>query len=270
VKDPTTLKEMGNASGAAKELAHLALLSRKRVASRVSGSKRAKQQPQQRATEGDRETFVGTLEPEPNGVVFPIDASPKGLPKNSGILALVDGDTLLVQIVSPEERAALKAQFRQTTPELTAGEAEVLRQGGASAAELRMGPALWALARGSSEVKYQNLLDASLDVEQAASRLGVTAGRIRQLLGTKRLYGVKLGSDWRIPSFQLLSKGLVPDIGEVVAVLRPELGLLAVYNWFTTPNADLRIDDEDQALTPLAWLRSGHSPRVAAALAAEL
>ena len=250
MKDPTTPKAIGlDATGAAEELANLALL-RGHPLGKSIGRKRFKRASARAA--------AVSLEPEPNGAVFPIGLSPKGLPKDSGILALVDGDTLIVQIVSPEERAALKAQFRQFAPELTAGEADLLRQGGASEAELKMGPALWALARGSSEVKYQNLLEASLDVEQAAKRLGVTTGRVRQLLGAKRLYGVKLGTDWRIPSFQFLNKGLVPGIDGVVAAMRPELGLLAVYNWFTSPNADLRMaDDEDEALTPLAWLRWG-------------
>lgn len=209
-----------------------------------------------------------------SGWVFPVKnfpKGPKGIPREGGILAFVDAESLTVQVVSREERAVLKAQFRQAAPGLSVGEYEALRRGGASAAALKMGPALWALARRSSGIKYQTLLKGSLSVEQAARRLGLTSGRLRQLLVAGRLYGVKLGTDWRIPAFQFHGKELVPGIGTVVAKIRRELGLLAIYNWFTTPNPDLRAQaDEEEGFTPLDWLRSGRSPEQAASLAAEL
>lgn len=265
MRDLTTNKERKViASGAAEELAHLALLAHERGDIRIE-IKAYKTASRKVAKNAGGKYVKGKLRKGAR------EESPKGLPNGSGVLALVDGETLIVQIVSREERAALKAQFRQTAPELTAAEAEVLRQGGASAAELKMGPAVWALARGSSELKYQALLDASLNVEQAASRLGVTSGRVRQLLGGRRLYGIKVGTDWQIPSFQFQGKRLVPGIEEVVPAIRPDLGLLAIHNWFTTPNADLRTEaEEDKGLTPLAWLRSGHPPKDAASLAAGL
>ena len=250
-------------SGAAEELAHLALLVRKSGGVKM-GAKGLKAPP--RNVGAGVAVSLGS-EP-PNALVFRIKRRPKGLPSEGGVLAFVDEETLSVQVVSREERTALKAQFRQTAPELTASEEEALRRGGASAAELRMGPAIWALARGSSEVKYQALLQTSLDVERAAKRLGVTGGRVRQLLGGRRLYGVKVGGDWRIPLFQFLGKGLVPGLEAIVARMRPDVGLLAVYTWFTTRNADLRTAaEEDEGFTPLAWLRSGHPPEDAASLA---
>lgn len=207
-----------------------------------------------------------------SGWVFPVkDKRPKGIPREGGILAFVDAESLTVQVVSREERAALKAQFRQTAPGLSVGEYEALHRGGATAAELKLGPALWALARRSSGIKYQALLKGSLSVEQAARRLRLTSGRLRQLLVAGRLYGVKVGTDWRIPAFQFQGKELVPGIGTVVAKLRREPGLLAIYNWFTAPNPDLRTEvDAEDAFTPLDWLRSGHPPEQVASLAAEL
>ena len=264
MKDLTTNKEQKvSASGAAEELAHLALLAHER--GDITIEVKAYRLVSRKGAKTAHGKYVkGKLRKVAR-------ESPKGLPNGSGVLALVDGETLIVQIVSREERAALKAHFRQTAPELTAAEAEVLRQGGASAAELKMGPAVWALARGSAELKYQALLDASLDVEQAARRLGVTSGRVRQLLGGRRLYGIKVGTDWQIPSFQFQGKRLVPGIEEVVPAMRPDLGLLAIHQWFTTPNADLRTEaEEDEGFTPLAWLRSGHPPKDAASLAAGL
>lgn len=203
--------------------------------------------------------------------VIEIPGSPKDLPAGGGLLAFVDEDGIALQVVSPEERAALKAQFRRATPGLSASEQEVLRRGGASVAELRLGPTMLAIARRGSEEKYRSLVKQSLTVEQAARRLRLSSGRIRQLLLAGHLYGFKRDGDWRIPSFQFQANELVPGIGKVMAKLPRDLSLVAIYNWFTTSNPDLRTEtEEDEGFTPLEWLRSGHAPEAAASLAAGL
>ena len=240
------------ATGAAERLASLALLERRRTADGLA--RRASPR------------IVRRKQP----ATFAIGRSPKGLPRDTGVLALVDGETLIVQLVSPEVRAALKAQLQQSAPELTTAEMEVLREGGGGEGELRMGSVLWAIAQSASEAKYQTLLSTSLDVASAARRLGVTVGRVRQRLGARRLIGIKAHGDWRLPSFQFVGSDIAPGLDSVAQALRPQLGLLAIYNWFMTPNPDLRTAEEKQGLTPLAWLRAGHPPHVAAALAAQL
>lgn len=192
---------------------------------------------------------------------------PKAL--HQAVLALIDDDdTVLFQVLDKEEVAAVKAQFRGAN-RLSAAEEETLHAGGVGGAALKMAPALWALARKASADKYEALVNASLTVEQAAARLKVTPSRVRQLLGSSRLYGLKVaGLDWRIPSFQFLGRGgLIPGIEKVTMRIVPRrVPLLAFYNWLTTPNPDLRTRDEEEALSPLDWLQIGESPEEAAAL----
>lgn len=202
------------------------------------------------------------------GAVFQIKSRTRRLPRGEAVLALVDEDSLSVQILGNQERAAVKAQFRRTSTGLTSAEEQALRRGGVGGVELAMGPALWAMARQASADKYEALVEDSLTVEEAAARLRVTSGRVRQLLGGSRLFGFKAGPDWRIPSFQFLKRGgLVPGIDKVVMRLPKNVGLLPFHNWLTTPNPDLRTrDTEEEALSPLDWLRMGEPPDEAAAL----
>lgn len=202
------------------------------------------------------------------GVVFQIRNRPGRVPRGEAVLALVDEDSVSVQILGKQEKAAVKAQFGQTSTGLTSAEEQALRSGGVGGVELALGPTLWAMARQVSADKYEALVEDSLTVEETAARLRVTSGRVRQLLGGSRLFGFKAGADWRIPSFQLLKRGgLVPGIDKVVMRLPKNVGLLPFYNWLTTPNPDLRTGDaEEEALSPLDWLRMGESPDEAAAL----
>lgn len=120
--------------------------------------------------------------------------------------------------------------------------------------------------------RYQVLLRDSLTVEQAAKLLGVDSSRIRQRLAAATLYGIKVAGEWRLPAFQFRPQGgLVPGIECVTRVLAKDLNPVAFWGWLTTPNVDLvSRQGVEEPLTPLEWLETGHSPDVAAALAAEL
>lgn len=155
---------------------------------------------------------------------------------------------------------------------LTQKEIEVLRCGG------------FVLEPGSSErtgedpfvntqAEYDALLQSSLTVEQAAERLGLTPGQVLQRATVKpvRLYAIRRGATWVLPEFQFEGAGLVPGFEEVVPHLNPDIHPLGVSNWFHLPNPDLPEDDrEERALSPREWLRSGCSPAIVAALAADL
>ncbi len=85
------------------------------------------------------------------------------------------------------------------------------------------------------------------------------------------LYGLRVGSEWRIPDFQFAHGRLVPGFAEVAAALRPGLHPVAVLNWFCNPNPDLAaLDDEERRLSPRDWLGLGLSPDPVAALAGNL
>jgi hypothetical protein len=49
-----------------------------------------------------------------------------------------------------------------------------------------------------------------------------------------------------------------------------DLSPLAVLRWFTSPNPDLFDGEDEDPMTPLQRLRTGHPPERAAALAADL
>lgn len=119
--------------------------------------------------------------------------------------------------------------------------------------------------------KYVALLATARTVAEAAQLLGVDQSRVRQRLGQRTLYGIKVARGWRLPAFQFdldQPDRLVPGIGRVLAALPPDLHPIAVYNWFTLPEPDLHLQGE--TLSPLEWLRSGGAPETVAAIAADL
>ncbi len=161
---------------------------------------------------------------------------------------------------------------------LTEAEVEALRAGGLEPRGPRTAPDLVALGR----VGYAALLQKALTPEEAAQRLGVTAGRVRQLLAERRLLGVQIEGRWRIPEFQFAPAGrgagaacrILPGLDRVLAAIPEGMHLLTLHRWLTTPKRDLAVDDlgtdRPQELSPLAWLEQGRPPERVAALAESL
>ncbi|MGI9305397.1 MAG: hypothetical protein ACR2RB_22250 [Gammaproteobacteria bacterium] len=144
-----------------------------------------------------------------------------------------------------------RSLYAESAGELTQAEASVLRSGGAVLEE-QPGPDPMA----DAAAEYAALLRTSLSTTGAAERLKVNVSRIRQMLGNRTLYGVLVDGRWQIPEFQFQDEGLIPNIGKVNAVLDPELHPVAVYRWYTLPEADLETV-AGQTLSPLAWLKGG-------------
>ena len=125
------------------------------------------------------------------------------------------------------------------------------------------------IARAAFE--YAVLCATGLTIHAAAKRLRVHGSRVRQRLGERSLYGVKIGDEWRVPAFQFERGGIVPGIDRVLPRLPQKLNPVAVYRWFHTPNPDLEERERPGApLTPLQWLQAGNDPNVVAELAAGL
>ena len=144
------------------------------------------------------------------------------------------------------------------------GEAQqaTLRKLGASLQPLgagELGP-IAGLAAAHAEV-----VSHSATVSGLAKRLGVDPSRVRQRIYARSLYAFKHRGAWLIPSFQLEANKLLPGVEAVISQLSPSLHPVAVSRWFTTPNADLVL--EDRAVSPIAWLASGGPPDGVAALA---
>lgn len=120
--------------------------------------------------------------------------------------------------------------------------------------------------------EFQELRQASYSTQEAAAHLGVTEGRVRQMLTASppSLLGLKRGRAWRLPHYQFSdSGGLIPGVQPVIESLPTELHPVAVWRWFVTPCSDLEGDD-DTPLSPLNWLRTGRDPRIPAQLARDL
>lgn len=181
--------------------------------------------------------------------------------RRSGAVALLDveGQRLRLRL--------LRGSLAEEPSGLTEPEEAALIRGGVGAVstdDVRQAEAQAAAA-------YRQLRSESLGIEEAAGRLGVTTGRVRQRLAERSLYGVKDGNTWRLPAFQFVADGQVPGIETVLKRLPADIGPLAVARWLTTPNPDLCTrDEEERPVSPRRWLLEGHPPELTAELAAAL
>ena len=159
----------------------------------------------------------------------------------------------------------------ENLPQLTAHEAALLDEAGLSE---KQSEGLGALER--SRIEFEILVRESLTLNEAAKVLGVSTGRLRQRLLKRTLYGMKERSTWRLPRFQFdpHKKGtLVRGIDKVLPHLRPDAHPLAIEKWFSTPHPDLVVaimGDDEERVTPLAWLSAGKPPEEVAELATEI
>jgi hypothetical protein len=117
---------------------------------------------------------------------------------------------------------------------------------------------------------FAAILATSLTTAQAAARLrGVTAVRVRQMIGDKTLYAVRVDGRWRIPEFQFHDDLLVPNISEVNAVIPRGLDAVSVLRWYTNPDPEL-VAPDGTVQSPLGWLKAGLPPDPVAQLARDL
>lgn len=115
------------------------------------------------------------------------------------------------------------------------------------------------------------LLSCSWSLDDAAHKLKVSPGRLRQRLGERTLYGIKVARAWRIPQFQFAKPGrLVRDIGKVLPAVSAGAHPLSVVTWFTSPHQDLVVGGDEKQVTPIAWLEAGLDVDVVVQLAAEV
>jgi hypothetical protein len=181
--------------------------------------------------------------------------------RRSGALALLDvqGRRLRLRL--------LRTSLAEDPSALTAPEEAALARGGVSPARADDARRIEAQAAAA----FRQLRAESLRIDQAARRLGVTTGRVRQRLAERSLYGLKDGHAWLLPAFQFAPDGLLPGIHAVLKRLPAGVGPLAFARWLDTPNPDLHTRDEDERpLTPRQWLLEGYPAESAAELAAAL
>jgi hypothetical protein len=178
--------------------------------------------------------------------------------------ALVDASDFDRLVAEALEQVVPARPVLDPRRELTASEIAVLERGGFEPEPLVLDDTHPLI---KSAAAYAALIGSSLSVAQAASRLHVAGSRVRQRLGERTLYGIKMRSGWRLPLFQFSDQGTVPGIDVVLPRLDPMLHPLTVVGWFTTPNPDLTYADDEEPVTALTWLMAGRSPSPVAELA---
>jgi hypothetical protein len=183
-------------------------------------------------------------------------------------VGITETPELFEQVLTEALTTVLGERYR-TDPatNLTAAERDALGRGG-----MDLAPVEWGredpLLRTAAE--YAVLVASAYTVSQVAELLRVEPSRIRQRLSARTLYGIKERGNWRLPRFQFEDGQLVPNVGTVLTRLRDGMHPVGVWRWFTTPNPDLVVEEDETPASPLEWLRAGLSAGPVVALASEL
>lgn len=149
-----------------------------------------------------------------------------------------------------------RAVSGRTREEVSPTEASVLEDGGFDLAD-RDHDGRDPVARTAA--MYAALLKTALTTTEAARLLGVHPSRVRQRLQEGTLYGLRAGSEWRIPEFQFFEGELLPGGRQVFPEIDRELHPVAVFQWFTAPNPDLFAEEPGEELSPREWLATGRA-----------
>lgn len=115
------------------------------------------------------------------------------------------------------------------------------------------------------------LLDANseaLPVTAAAAALGRTGARVRGAIADGSLYGIKVGRNWLIPTWQLDDAGPIPHLRKVIAAIQPGTSAIALARVMTQLTEELYIDGAP--VSPRGWLRAGQPPGAVVALVEQL
>ncbi len=150
---------------------------------------------------------------------------------------------------------------------LTAEEQAVLEGGG-----LTLEPQPGSDPLADTAVKYAAIITRSLSTRAVSQRLGLTPGRVRQMIADHSLYSFLIDGNRCIPVFQFGEDDrLIPNIIRVNKVLNPRLHPVEVYNWYHLPHLDLFLNQNiDTIVSPLDWLKGGLNVEVVIRLAARL
>jgi excisionase family DNA binding protein len=116
--------------------------------------------------------------------------------------------------------------------------------------------------------EFAQLVAGSGTVKEVAARLGLTDGRVRQMLRARDLLAIREGDAWRVPWFQFDGPRPVRGLDRVMHALPADIHPVAAARLLDTPNPDLEL--AGRVVSPLDWLRSGADPGPVIELAADL
>lgn len=163
-----------------------------------------------------------------------------------------------------EVAAGLPADPDHQVRSLTHAEEAELRAAGSLAATL---PPLGERASTATVRAASALRARALTVTEAAVRLRVTPGRVRQRLAAGTLAGFHTANGWRLPDVLFAGDGELPGLAAVLAALPADVHPVALETFLIRVHPDLVV--EGTAVSPQEWLLGGGDPRVAAAAAAD-
>ena len=144
---------------------------------------------------------------------------------------------------------------RCASQDLSAEQEAVLRAAGSFVDE--MPPA----AERASALELQRstaILATALTTEQAAERLSISTGRVRQRLTKRTLLGTKVKRTYRLPAFQFTDSGEVSGWALVAPAFPESADLTAVEYFMQHPHPDLPMLGEP--VSPISWLTGGGDP----------
>jgi hypothetical protein len=147
---------------------------------------------------------------------------------------------------------------------LTPAEQDALRRGGLVLEKVDLGEQDPIL---KTAMRYSAMVATGLGVAQAAARLGIDESRVRHRLADRTLYGFKIRGNWVLPAFQFEGDKALPGLDVVMPRVPSDLHPLGVLNWFTLPDPDLIVDEDEEPVSPREWLIMGRDPKTVAALA---
>lgn len=99
------------------------------------------------------------------------------------------------------------------------------------------------------------LIASALSTDEAAARLRVTPGQVRQRLSNHTLLAVKVGAVQRLPDFQFTADGELPGWNRVAPAFPSTAHPTAVAWFMQALHPDLTVDGE--TLSPSQWLSGG-------------
>lgn len=116
-------------------------------------------------------------------------------------------------------------------------------------------------------LRSRQFRDEALTAAQAAKKLGVTDGRVRQMVAANSVVTIPNGDGYLLPAWQIVAGRLLPGLDGVIEVAG-DVHPLTLAGFMTRPDVDLEI--EGQPATPVQWLLAGGEGERVADLAAGL
>lgn len=183
-----------------------------------------------------------------------------------------DLDTLKqVGVQNIEELASVAADYVRQQPiyrtkvvnnALTPQEEGFLRRAGASGVGKDYDQSVINDKLKEAALEYGNLVATAYSQSNVAKNLGVSTSRIRQRTDNLSLYAINTPKGRVYPVWQFTEDGqMVPGLEDILPGLRDDAHPIGVKRFFMGPQVDLEADIDGQsiALSPVDWLKTGHS-----------